>query len=174
MDWFSELTPQRNTLIERLHLPDPKTWPEQVSPTAPPPAFPLEPPADPAHPERDKRNWRRPVFRVTEHRGVRGGVLAGLFAVLASTLFRMPPQLLVVFVVVSSVAGYLGGRRLRHDVCSDASCRAHIPSGVERCERCGGFIAGRIARASERLEAEEKLPASFFVENELDPPAGED
>jgi hypothetical protein len=86
----------------------------------------------------------------------------------------LPPPLFVAFGVVAAGIGYLAGRRLRQDVCSDPGCRARISPGVERCEGCGGFIAGRIARASERLEAEEKLPASFFVEHELDPPAADD
>jgi hypothetical protein len=174
LDWFNALTPRRNELIDQLHLPDPSVWPVETTPVEPPAPFPLEPPADLAHPEREKRNWRRPVFRVPEHRGVSVSVFTALFAVVAGTTFRLPPPLFVAFGVIAAAVGYLGGRRMRQDVCSDPGCRARISAGAERCEGCGGFIAGRIAHASQRLEAEERLPASFFVEHELDPPAGDD
>lgn len=173
LDWFAELTPSRNALIAQLGLPDPATWPPAKSPEAPVP-FPLEAASDLAHPERDKINWRRPVFRVSENRAVPYGIGAGLIGVVAAGFLRLPPIVLVGLTTGTAAAGYLAGRRVRRDVCSDPGCGRLIEVGDERCDGCGGLVAGQIGRASDRLEAEEKLPASFFSDHDLDPPGRAD
>jgi hypothetical protein len=170
LDWFTALVPQRNVLIETLGLPDPATWRPGIHPMDPPEPFPIEDAAALELPERERRNWRRPVFRIVEHHGVRTAIGTGLGAMIASSLLRLPPLVLVVLTVIATVGGYLGGRRWRHDICSDPGCGKEVPADVARCPGCGGVVAGRILSARERLEAEEKLPASFWSENDLDPP----
>ncbi len=173
-DWFAELAPRRVALLEALRLPDASTWPPEDSPTEPPEPFAVEPPTDLARPEREKRNWRRVVFRVREHRALSMATLGALAGVMGSMAMRLPPLYLVLFSTGTLITGYALGRRLGRDICSDPTCRHILEPVQERCPSCGGYIAGHISSASKRLEAEETLPTTFFIEHELDPPVDRD
>jgi hypothetical protein len=86
----------------------------------------------------------RPVFRL--HRahsgmglfiGAVGGALAGGLADLAPAFVAVP------------LVGWLVGRSIRRDVCSEPSCRAPLSRDAEECARCRGAVAGAISRAAE-------------------------
>jgi hypothetical protein len=53
--------------------------------------------------------------------------------------------------------GALVGSRLRYERCSDPHCDVKLPPAITRCPRCGGEIAGTLARGENRLEDEERL-----------------
>jgi hypothetical protein len=67
------------------------------------------------------------------------------------------------FLVLPAVAGAAGlvlGSRRRSDFCADSACAAPLDESMAVCPACGGTIAGEIARADDRLEAEERLRAA--------------
>jgi hypothetical protein len=166
---LQELEGQRSELVARLSLPAPGGWPPVEIPDQP------EPFTSPGRlavrrQTLRERNARKPVFRVPEHSGGLGLMLGGVAAVFSSFALGLPSALLITLTVTGSVFGYFLGRGARRDYCSAPNCGARIRLGDERCPKCGGVVAGVIAHAGMRLEAEERLPASFYSDHDLDPP----
>ena len=58
--------------------------------------------------------------------------------------------------VLGFVLGHVIGSRQRTTICSDPVCGALLQPGDARCARCGGKIAGELAHANDRLDAEER------------------
>ena len=115
-----------------------------------------EPSAAPKTPEPFNLGW--PVFRVPEnhaHRYAVYGAFAGaLVGGIAAAVFRhLAPGL--VGMAVGTVFGFLRGRRVRFEICSDPQCRT-VLGAQETCPYCGGIIAGTIRDVGERLEAAEE------------------
>ena len=65
----------------------------------------------------------------------------------------MSPALGAALLLGAPLLGWLVGRSLRYDLCSEPECRALLPSGVEDCARCKGSLAGVIHRAEEHFSA---------------------
>jgi hypothetical protein len=93
----------------------------------------------------------RPVFRLRRGHGGMGlfiGLMAGfLGGVVAGPQLGLGVALGVILV------GWLIGRSLRHDVCSEPECRAPLASDAEECPRCKGSVAGVIRGAEEHFSA---------------------
>jgi hypothetical protein len=59
--------------------------------------------------------------------------------------------------VGTTIAGFVGGHRMRRDICVGRGCGAKLAKDVERCPRCAGTIVGRMLAKENLLEAEERL-----------------
>jgi hypothetical protein len=105
---------------------DPKAGPKQATPLAP---------DDP-----------RPVFRLR-----RGSPGLGLFlGSAAASLFAMVyGQHMPLLVLAGAFGGWLLGRSMTRDICSEPSCRAQLPPDASDCPSCHGTIAGVIQNAHE-------------------------
>src|SRR5262249_42530354 len=91
----------------------------------------------------------RPIFRLRRgHPGL--GLFAGSLAGGVAAIALSPG--LPVF-LAGSTLGWLIGRFIRVDVCSDPRCREALPSEAEECPRCKGTVAGTIRYASEHYSA---------------------
>lgn len=96
----------------------------------------------------------RPIFRLRRSRagtGLFAGFLAG---VMGYFILRDPTGYATALWVSSlpllaPLVGWLIGRTIQADLCSEASCRAPLADGVMKCERCKGHVAGVIRRAHE-------------------------
>ena len=84
-----------------------------------------------------------------------GLVLGSLLGIGSGALTRWSVTPFVI--VVSSIAGFIRGRRIRWDHCSDSGCLADLAAGDLVCHRCGGLIKGTIRTIYEDLEARERL-----------------
>lgn len=103
-------------------------------------------------------NTGRPVFRVRQNRmwlGLAMGAVAGI----AFTAYAIRGSVVLAYLVPATMA--LGaawlGRRSVSFVCSDPACGTSLAPGLAQCPGCGGSVSGEIARASDRLAAEEAL-----------------
>jgi hypothetical protein len=56
-----------------------------------------------------------------------------------------------ILVLPAAALGFVIGKSLNRDVCSEPSCRKPLPPLAESCEGCGGYLAGEIHRASEHF-----------------------
>ena len=157
------------SLLEVLALPDRDAWPrgkslEQI--LAPLDDEDEEEAEDDddldltAEPDKRTRSAGRNTFRVLCHRGSRGawiGSAVGFpFSIVA---FGLTDGMLVPIMVlfVGGVAGFFAGTSYKYTVCSDPMCEAVIGDGDKTCPGCGARVRGIIARASDRLAAEEDL-----------------
>lgn len=161
--WIRALESERDALRERLGAPT-------AALAATPWSLDLAPLADPEEDEEDDdivvapRRPRRPpnegrrVFRVkgdlATPYGVRG-VAAGAAVALAMTMAGL--ELAWIPLLVCAALGIGLGARVRRDRCSDPDCEQIVDPGDASCTGCGGTIAGEIARASQRLAAEEEI-----------------
>ena len=55
------------------------------------------------------------------------------------------------------IGGFVTGKLVRRESCSDPDCGVKLPPGVEHCPRCAGHIAGALLLGENRLAAEERL-----------------
>jgi hypothetical protein len=101
-------------------------------------------------------NEGKPVFCVRSRRTVEFAITIGLLALIAGVVNEAGNAILVLMLGGGGL-GALLGHNIRGSVCSEPECKARIPAGVHQCPGCGGTIAGEIARASDRLEARERL-----------------
>jgi hypothetical protein len=93
----------------------------------------------------------RPVFRL--YRGNPGlGALIGAGVAFAIYVVLSGSDL-AILAIAGPVAGWLIGRGVGGDVCSEPGCRAPLPSGAESCAGCKGTIAGRVNAANEHHSA---------------------
>ncbi len=150
-----ELVEDIDGLRAQLGIPDPLDWP----PARRVDASPLAPLDD--DPERsapsEARNHGRAVFRVRATWRLSGafwGGMAGMFAGLAS------PGWILLVIAGGATTGFVAGRTLRRGRCSDPECRHRLRSSEGVCPGCGGSVRGDIARADDRLAAEERLDAA--------------
>lgn len=91
-----------------------------------------------------------PVFRLGRHRagtGLTAGIGLMFAAMLLSGALRAPP--VWVAALVLPFAGYVVGKRVKHDVCSNPDCRAELRPGERECKSCSGAVAGAIRSANE-------------------------
>jgi hypothetical protein len=100
----------------------------------------------------------RPVFRLRRTHagmGVFLGLAAGAFAAVvgASALPRDMRSLAPLALLCAPLVGWLIGRSLRYDICSEPACRAPLAPDREDCPRCDGQIAGVIRAADEHYAA---------------------
>lgn len=150
-------------LLQRLGLPDRRTWPAPASvPACAPSLLDSAPPAPSAQPL--AFNEGRPVFRVRERRTSlrRLCLLASLVGLLYYGLARPEHRMAILFAALSAlllVVEILRRGRLQ-DACSDPRCKAPLPAGARTCPGCGGTIAGMIRHRDQRLQAEESLQDS--------------
>jgi hypothetical protein len=153
-------------LTARLGLPSRDRWPAprpvDTSPLREDARFDARTRAGDEKP-RAPRNEGASVFRVRT-RWARvllgfGGGFVGLFvgAVTSVAVEVRSPWLANASAVVLALAAAAYGRRFEVDRCSDPDCATALPRGLEACPRCGGRIRGVIARARQRLAAEEAL-----------------
>lgn len=135
--------------------------PRPVRRVEPPPrgAAPARPPPAGAFGPESPDNRGRRIFRVLGTArlgaGLFGATVAALPFAFAALAWRSPWPLLP----GALAAGWLARRwgRRRPDHCSDPECGATLQPGAASCPRCGGRLAGVIATADHRLEAEERL-----------------
>ena len=93
----------------------------------------------------------RPVFRLRRTRAGTGlllGLVVGSFAV-----FLVPYPLSTFIFVGAVLLGYVLGRGVRSDVCSEPTCRTPLPPRREDCPQCKGTVAGTIRTAPEHYAA---------------------
>jgi hypothetical protein len=104
----------------------------------------------------------RPVFRLGRAHpgmGLLLGGTVGLFAMLLlgealGAKWGHDSGLAVMLVWPAAIAaGWLIGRSLRADYCSEPGCRAEIPPLAETCVKCNGAVAGVIKSASQHYSA---------------------
>ncbi len=93
----------------------------------------------------------RPVFRMRRPRTGTGGLVgAGLGAFMLAWAPGAGGSFLM---LLSIVVGSRIGATFGSDVCSEPTCRAPLPAGMEKCPRCQGAIAGRVSRGFEHFSA---------------------
>jgi hypothetical protein len=93
----------------------------------------------------------RPVFRLRRaHPGL--GTLVGLMAGLAAFRVFRDGRGVALF-VATTVLGWLTGRAIGGDVCSDPKCRTPLPSSAVTCPGCRNGLAGRVRSAAEHYSA---------------------
>ena len=88
-----------------------------------------------------------PVFRLRRAHGALGlfvGLVGGLGVELVAH-----SSVAAIGAATAAVAGWLIGRAVGTDVCSDPSCRAPLRRDAEECARCRGAIAGAVERAAD-------------------------
>jgi len=93
----------------------------------------------------------RPVFRLRRGHGGMGlfvGLIAGFLGGVVAG-----PELGLAIALGAILVGWLIGRSLRYDVCSEPECRAPLPSDAEDCARCKGSVAGMISGAEKHFSA---------------------
>ncbi len=92
----------------------------------------------------------RPVMRL-----VRGHPGMGLFlgAALGALSLSAAPELGLAPLLASSFLGWLGGRAITGEQCSEPSCRAPLAKGASKCPRCRGTLSGVIRAGHEHYAA---------------------
>jgi hypothetical protein len=151
-------------VVLALNLPARTKWPAR-----------REPPAAPTRTKRPKQpelpaaivknssflghNTDQPVLRLEQSRAIELG-----FGLMFVSGFASIPLLVTgsgaaaaILWAGASVAGFVGGWRIRRDICVGRGCGAKVAKNVERCPRCGGTLVGRMLRKENLLEAEERL-----------------
>jgi hypothetical protein len=97
----------------------------------------------------------RPVFRLRRAHpgmGMLVGLVAGFFASMATSRAFRDGRGAVLF-VATTVLGWLVGRAVGGDVCSDPKCRTPLPRSAETCPGCRNGVAGRVRSAAEHYAA---------------------
>jgi len=108
-------------------------------------------------------NQGYPVFRVGQSKTTQYGTVGVLAGVLLWAAAVAAPSLAWLFItssVIGTAAGIIAGVRARYDICSDPECTCVLPPDATLCPNCGGFVAGSIRSASDRLAAEEEYEAA--------------
>jgi hypothetical protein len=153
-DASCELLPATAELRERLCIPEPEQWPAWPERTPRPQDLQLEPTAEEAKDEADEAeqplanagpsgviSWDPPGPPVRRVEGSYAGLL-GLGGSVAPWIVGAMGALeglpLIASSLLGGVVGVVIGRRLPSDSCS--ACRARLPRGAERCERCHGTV----------------------------------
>jgi hypothetical protein len=98
----------------------------------------------------------RPVFRLRRAHAGMGlfvGLMVGFLGGMVTSFVLGAGGGAVGVFLLAPVAGWLVGRSLRYDVCSEPGCRAPLPPGEEDCPRCRGAIAGSIDAAEQHFPA---------------------
>jgi hypothetical protein len=93
----------------------------------------------------------RPVFRLTRAHpgmGLFVGFLSGMGA--GAMVGDAPGALLWVGL---TLGGYVVGRSIKGDFCSEPGCRAPLEPAADECRRCKGTIAGVVRQASHHYSA---------------------
>jgi hypothetical protein len=101
------------------------------------------------------------VFRVTGRwffGAAVAGVAAGALPFFIWWTVSQRPAAALLGALAAAWLGWRVGRR-RPDRCSDSACEAELRPGIAVCPGCGGAIAGTIAHANDRLDADERLRA---------------
>lgn len=107
-------------------------------------------------PARTPADTRRPTFRVPRsHTTLLGFVGASLGLIVAVTVFDEWQTSALAFIAGGVLTGVAFGRAWRGDYCAYAECGERLRPDDTHCPGCHRLVAGRIAHASERLEAEE-------------------
>lgn len=107
-----------------------------------------------------------PVFRLRRAHTGMGlflGVMAGFLGALLASMAKSSsgPSVGAVFLLGAPILGWVIGRSLRYDLCSEPSCRTRLPHDREDCPRCKGVIGGLI------LSAEDHYSSAADVRREL-------
>lgn len=158
-------------LRERLAVPEPASWParddaRQLAPLHETDDEDSEPELAARAPEHLQDEI---VFRVKGNRALSLGTLTFGGCAVAGTWLGLGTSAFYGLCAAGAAAGGILGQRLRADECS--GCRARLTPHDERCRKCGGQVAGDIARRGDRLEAEEQYRASHAarsIEEEQD------
>jgi len=157
-----ELTPEHVEVA--LGLPARSTWPARRSPPEKTRALVKRknnlPAATIKNPSFLGHNSGKPILRREETRTIELG-FGALFLSLIPTIALAVngyAALAMLALVGITVAGFVGGHRIRRDTCGGRGCGViKLAPGVERCPRCGGTIVGRMLPKENLLEAEERL-----------------
>lgn len=96
-------------------------------------------------------NAGRPVFRYRETSRIGLLILGTAIGVLAGLITQKPHLTIPLAWLVFYFVSYLRD----HDRCSDSECKKTLPIDAKVCPGCGGVIAGRVTKLSDRLEAAE-------------------
>lgn len=92
----------------------------------------------------------RPVMRLVRgHPGM--GVFVG--GALGTLSLAAAPELGVALLMAGAFLGWLGGRAVTGEQCSEPSCRAPLPQGASECPRCHGTLSGVIHAGHEHYSA---------------------
>ncbi|MCC6525438.1 MAG: hypothetical protein IT373_22485, partial [Polyangiaceae bacterium] len=97
-----------------------------------------------------------PVFRLRrDHRGLGLflGAVGALFAAMVLRAEAVAPGWVTTVALALPALGWLVGRGVREEVCSEPSCRAPLARAAERCPGCGAAVAWPIRRAGEHYAA---------------------
>ena len=104
-------------------------------------------------------NTGRAVLRMTDDRRWEMAFLAlfvSFFAVIPLAVKGYGGPAMGALVTIW-ILGFVIGKRVRRELCSDSSCGIKLPRDAVRCTRCAGDIAGSALPGENRLEAEERL-----------------
>jgi hypothetical protein len=155
----------------RLGVPSRDDWPPPY-PVASEPLHDEDAPDEEPPPSslQRKRNEGRNVFRVRSTRAASwaggGLILGGLVSATSGRALGLLDlgagnlaEWVLVWTGIAMTSGYAIGRTRRIDYCSDPGCEGPLALEDERCDKCGGRVRGEIARAADRLDAEEALEA---------------
>jgi hypothetical protein len=88
-----------------------------------------------------------PVFRLRRSSAGMGAFLGLGTGVLLLMIFGS--GVASVAVLALGFGGWLAGRAITSDLCSEPQCREPAPPGAETCGGCGGVFSGVISRANE-------------------------
>lgn len=120
----------------------------------------------------------KPVFRLRRGQAGMGlflGLMVGFFGtmVIGSGAFGRENAHGVFPVSVLALSGLMGwllGRSMRRDVCSEPSCRAPLPRGAEECPACKGTVSGTIPSAPEHFAAAAEARREIAASRQTDVP----
>lgn len=173
---LDQLAPQSDALCERLRLPAEAARPPQhpietfTGPLPEPESLPEDDETEPVEDPVRGMNVGRPVFRIQKTMAVNlarffglGTMVLGGFASRAVADAGLDMAQVTVTGLGLAVVGGLVGRFIPDHRCSEAKCGQRLPREATVCPRCGGTLAGTIAKATERLAAEERLAAAAEV-----------
>jgi hypothetical protein len=112
----------------------------------------------------------RPTFRVTGRRKPMAGLTGAMVAAAPFAIWALVTHGPWPLVLGAAPATWLAARwgRRRPDHCADPDCGAVLPDRSAWCPGCQRPIAGSIARAEDRLEAEDRLGSAPLGRRSLD------
>jgi hypothetical protein len=154
-------------LVAALELPPRSEWPARREPPAAPtskrPRLWQKQPQIPTAVVKNRNflghNKDQPVLRLEQSRTIELGFGALIVSGFASIPLLVTGSGVAAAItwVGATVVGFVGGHRIRRDICVGRGCGAKLPRDVERCPRCAGTIVGRMLAKENLLEAEERL-----------------